>query len=298
MLDFGHGDLAAGRDHRVEVARRHPVDEVAGLVALPRLDDRHVGVDGLLQHVRLAVERPRVLVLGQHRAEAGARVEAGDAGAAGAQLLGQRALRRQLQLQFAGQHLALEFLVLAHVAGDDLLHLARLEQQPHAEIVDAGVVADDGEVLGAAGDQRTDQVLRNAAQTEPAGGDRHAVVQQTLQRVARAGIDFSHGSPEFGRIGVECSLPRILPGCRPARLRQDRAADQRDVLAQRIGLAGEARRRLDPLHGIARCDAGPAAIARPATARCGWRHRAQQRQLAVPAIDRASGRANAETAGT
>ena len=76
------------------------------------------------------------------RADAGAGEEGRDAGAAGAQLLGQRALRREFELELAGQVLALELLVLADVAGDHLLDLARLEQQAEAEAVDAGVVGD------------------------------------------------------------------------------------------------------------------------------------------------------------
>ena len=84
---------------------------------------RQVGCDALLQHVLLAVEDLGLLALGQLGAGGGARIEAGDAGAAGAQLLRQRALRRQLQVELARQHLALEFLVLADVGGDDFLHL-------------------------------------------------------------------------------------------------------------------------------------------------------------------------------
>jgi hypothetical protein len=58
------------------------------------------------------------LAFGQLGAEGGARVEAGNAGAAGPQALGQGALRHQFQFQFASQHLAFELLVLAHIGGD------------------------------------------------------------------------------------------------------------------------------------------------------------------------------------
>ena len=57
LLDLGHRHLAAGGDHRVEVARGLAVDEVARLVALPGLDDGEVGADRLLEHVLAAVER-------------------------------------------------------------------------------------------------------------------------------------------------------------------------------------------------------------------------------------------------
>jgi hypothetical protein len=54
------------------------------------------------------VELARLLALGDHRADAGAGEERRDAGAAGAQLLGERALRRELELELAGEELALE----------------------------------------------------------------------------------------------------------------------------------------------------------------------------------------------
>ena len=60
------------------------------------------------------------------RADAGRRVERRDAGAAGAQPLGQRALRHQLDLELAGEELALELLVLADVGRDHLPDLPRL----------------------------------------------------------------------------------------------------------------------------------------------------------------------------
>ena len=122
---------------------------------------------------------------------AGARVETRDAGAAGAQLFRQRALRGEVQLQLAGQHLALELLVLAHVGGIHPLDLVRLEQRAHAEIVHAGVVADDGQALGARVEQRADQVFRDAAQAEAAGGDRHVVVQQAVERGLGVRINFA-----------------------------------------------------------------------------------------------------------
>ena len=62
------------------------------------------------------------------------------------------------------QELALELLVLADVGRDHLADLARPEQHADAEIVDAGVVADDGQSLGAARVQGGDQVFGNAAQ--------------------------------------------------------------------------------------------------------------------------------------
>src|SRR5207245_1259546 len=88
----------------------------------------------------------------------------------------------------------LEFLVLAHIGGDHLLHLAGLEQQAHAEIVDAGVVADDREALNAAVLERGDEILRDSAQAEAAGSDGDVVAQQPLQGGSGVGINLFHWS--------------------------------------------------------------------------------------------------------
>ena len=126
------------------------------------------------------------------RADAGAGEECRDAGAAGAQLLGQRALRREFELEFAGQVLALELLVLADVAGDHLLDLPRLEQLAEAEAVDAGVVRDHGQVLHAGVAQRRDQRLGNAAQAEAADGQQLAVPHDALQGRGRTRVHLLH----------------------------------------------------------------------------------------------------------
>ena len=103
VLDLGNRDLAGRRHVRIEVARRHPVDEVAGLVALPRLDQRHVGLQRSLQNVFLPVELRDRLALGNHRAESSLGVKRRNAGAARAQLFGKGPLRRELELEFTPQ---------------------------------------------------------------------------------------------------------------------------------------------------------------------------------------------------
>ena len=64
---------------------------------------RDVGDQAALHDVGLAVELAHFLALGDQRADAGLGVERRDAGAAGADALGQRALRVELELQLAGQ---------------------------------------------------------------------------------------------------------------------------------------------------------------------------------------------------
>jgi hypothetical protein len=130
---------------------------------------------------------------------AGLGEEGGDARAARAHLLGQGALGRELQLQLACEVLALELLVLAHVAGDHLLDLARLQQLAQAEAVDARVVRRDGQVLDAAVAQRLDQGLGDAAQAEAADGHELAVGDHALERLGRGGIELFHCvSPGLG----------------------------------------------------------------------------------------------------
>ena len=132
--------LAGGRHHRIEVARGLAVDEVAFGIALPGVHDREVGDEAGLHDVALAVELALFLALGDVGADAGLGEEGRDAGAAGADALGQRALRVELDLELAGEKLLREQLVLADIGRDHLLDLARLEQQAEAGAVDAGIV--------------------------------------------------------------------------------------------------------------------------------------------------------------
>src|SRR4051812_30699752 len=146
-----------------EVASRAAEHQVARLVGLPGLDQRDVRIERQLHHVLLAVELADLLAVCHDGAHARLGEERRDAGAAGAQLLGQRALRREVELEFAGQVLALEFLVLADVARDHLADLARLEQLAQAEAIDPRVVRDHRQILDAAVTQGVDQRLGNAA---------------------------------------------------------------------------------------------------------------------------------------
>src|SRR4029434_1241284 len=118
---------------------------------------REVGRDGALQHVRAPVVFARLLPLGNRGPDTGRSEERGDTGAAGADALGEGALRRELDLELAAQVLALELLVLADVARDHLLDLTVLQQYAEARAVDARVVRDHGEVphpfLGECGDE-------------------------------------------------------------------------------------------------------------------------------------------------
>ena len=64
--------------------------------------------------------------------------------------------------------------------------------RPTPQPVDAGVVADGGEVLYALSGKRADQILRIAAETEPADHDGGSV-EDVLDRLFGAGDDLVHG---------------------------------------------------------------------------------------------------------
>ena len=64
-----------------------------------------IGDEAALHHIMLAVEFAHFLAFGDDRADAGLGEKGRDAGAAGADALGQRALRIEFELEFAGQKL-------------------------------------------------------------------------------------------------------------------------------------------------------------------------------------------------
>eukprot|EP00053_Salpingoeca_punica_P009774 m.88012 g.88012 ORF g.88012 m.88012 type:complete len:585 (-) comp15157_c0_seq1:214-1968(-) len=207
LLHLGDGDLGGAGHRRVEVACRLAEDQVAGLVGLPCPDQGKVARDGLLHDIVDAVEllgRPRlggnlnalaVLLVLDGRpallddcAEGGRGEEGRDAGAARADALGECALRRELDLQLAGQVLALKLGVLADVRRNHALDLARADQLAEAEVVDAGVVADGGQALDATVAQGRDEVLGDAAETEAAHEDAGAVLD-ALEGLLRRAAD-------------------------------------------------------------------------------------------------------------
>ncbi len=148
------------------------------------MHDRQVGDDAALHDVALAVEFALFLALGDVGAGAGAGEEGRDAGAAGADALGQRALRVELDFQFAAEILLGEKLVLAHIGRDHLLDLLGLQQQAEAGAVDAGIVRHDRQIRHAGIPDRLDQRLRDAAQAEAAG----QISMPSLSRPASAAL--------------------------------------------------------------------------------------------------------------
>src|SRR5690606_32150499 len=142
-----------------------------------------------------------------------------DARTARAQALGQRALRVELELEFAAEVLALELLVLAHVGRNHFPDLAGFQQLAEAETVDAGIVGDRSQALHPGIPQGRDQRLGDAAEAEATHRQRLAVGDQATQGGRGIGEQFAvrsvsgvrggwalrHGEPS----GLEPAL--ILP---------------------------------------------------------------------------------------
>ena len=98
VLDLGDRDLAGGRHHGVKIARGLAKDEIALGIALPCMDQGDIGNHAGFHDIGLAIEDALFLTFGDHGAHAGFGEEGGDAGAAGADALGQRALGGKLDL--------------------------------------------------------------------------------------------------------------------------------------------------------------------------------------------------------
>jgi len=168
FLHLGDAELGRRCHHRIEITRGLAIDEIAGVVALPRLDQRQVAHQAALHDIFLAVEDLGLLAFGDQSADAGLGVESGNAGAAGAAAFRERTLRIEFQFELSGQVELGEGLILADIGRDHFLDLPGFEQQPQPGAVDAGIVADAGETCHAAVTHGADQLVGNADQAEAA----------------------------------------------------------------------------------------------------------------------------------
>src|SRR5690606_20840217 len=114
--------VAAQRVHEREVRGDRVLQDELGLVgvrpvaaARPDAERAHLLGRARLRDPARAVVPLGEAALGDLRADARAGPEPGDARATGAQLLRERALRRELQLELAREELPLELLVLPDV---------------------------------------------------------------------------------------------------------------------------------------------------------------------------------------
>src|ERR1700677_560707 len=132
------------------------------------MNQRDVGDQASLHYISLVVEISDFLALRNHCADAGSGKKRGNSSAPGADALGKRALRIEFEFQFTREIQTREDLVLADVARDHLLDLARFKQNAEANPVDTSVVGDEGEILCARFADRVDQRLGNPGETESA----------------------------------------------------------------------------------------------------------------------------------
>src|SRR5579864_5700285 len=167
--------IRGSRDHRIEVPGRLAIDEVAPAIAFPRLDESEIASQGALQEIFASIKFARFFSLRNHRADAGGRIKRRNACAPRAHPLRQRALRIKFHLQFALQIQLLKHFISADVAGDHFLDLARFQKQSESSFLCAAVVGGAGEILGTFAVYGGDQVLRDAAGSEPADQNRGAV---------------------------------------------------------------------------------------------------------------------------
>ena len=191
FFHFGDDVIRGSRHHRVKVARRLSVDEVAPAVAFPRFDERKISAETALHHVHAAIEFACLLPFGDHSAVTSGCVKRGNAGASRAQPFAQGPLWIQFHLQFTAQDQLLEEFVFPDISGDHFLDLALLEQHANPKIIDPRVVAHDGQVLRAFPADSRDKVFRDAAEAEAAHEYRGAVAEFFNSDVSR-GDAFVH----------------------------------------------------------------------------------------------------------
>lgn len=222
VLGLDDGELGVAAHGAVEVVGREPELAVAQLVGLVRLDERVVAGDGLLHDIALAVEHLDVARLAETRdaavlvvserdlarlhdgAERRGRVEGRDPLTSRCAAFGQRALRREFEFDLAGQVLLFEHLVLAHVRGDHLAHLARLEELAEPGAGDACVVGHGRETCdrGRFG-HLVDERVGHAAQAKSAA-EEGRIGLHVLDRLGGRGHDLVDFMPAQGRREGSC----------------------------------------------------------------------------------------------
>src|SRR5271166_2116701 len=106
------------RDHRVEVARRERISQVAQVIAHERMNERKVGVQRSLQQIIATIDGDLLLPLLDHRTDPCWSEDASQPGTPGSDALDQRALRNKFHVELAGDHLLLGLLVEADVTGN------------------------------------------------------------------------------------------------------------------------------------------------------------------------------------
>ena len=175
LLDLGDTDFACGCHRRVEIAGRLAEHQIARLVRLPALDQADVGKNPMLEDIGLAIEILMLFALGYLRPDAGLGIETRNTRPTGATRFGKSPLWAEFHFQFAGKKLSFEFLVLADIGSDHLLHLPRAEQLAETFIINAGIVRGDGKPFDAVLLDRIDQPFGNSAKTKTTNTQMHVI---------------------------------------------------------------------------------------------------------------------------
>ena len=192
MLDLRHCDLAGCRHHRIEVARRFAIDEIAFGIALIGVNNGDIGDKSAFHDIGRAVEFAQFLPLGNECADASLCEKRRNAGPACSDSLGERALRVKFEFKLAGKILPLEKLVLADIRRDHFFDLPRLEKNAQTGAVDACVVRDHGQILDLEIMNGLDQDLRDAAKSKTSRHESHAVLEKIGQGRACIGKNLVH----------------------------------------------------------------------------------------------------------
>ena len=175
---------ARHRHHRIEVPRRFAIDEIAPAVATLGPDERDIGLDRPLQHVQFAVQRARLLALGDLRPGRDARIEFRRCRRRQRGCARRASLRHQLELDPAGLVDRLEHVRVraSGIGADHLAHAALADEERDAALAGAGIVRDDDEIAYAQFDQRLDEGDRLADIAEAGAQHGHAVADSGDRR--------------------------------------------------------------------------------------------------------------------
>src|SRR5215472_10225671 len=238
LLDLRDRDFAGRGRHRVEVARRFPVDQISQSVALPGRDHREVPDDPALEDVLASVELLGFLALRHERADPSGGVKARDPRATGAHPLGERALGDELDLELTRQELALELGVLPDVGRHHLADLAAPQEQPQSPVVHSAVVRDDRQVADAAPDEGGDEVFGDPAESEPAD-DQGRAVRDVPDGLVGRGHDLLDHCKDDSAGRRENAASEAQAGRRPswASEKETAAGERRAISRQRSELA-------------------------------------------------------------
>src|SRR5450631_1011176 len=152
FFNLGNRQIRGCGHCRIEIASCFPVDKIAMTVCFPGLDKRDVRTQSELHQVGLSGEFPNFLAFSDNGADAGRHIECRNPSTAGANPLGERALRNQSKVQLAGDYKLFEHTVFAYIASDMRGNHSSLKHQAHSESIDAHVIADGVKPLEAFAD--------------------------------------------------------------------------------------------------------------------------------------------------